>query len=146
MFKKELVKYYWQLLAPALVLILLSETLKATGILQKSVFEQKDVISIVVFVLAALTAIGLPVVRRLLFVDKVKTVKVVDPELWLGYEKQSLLTALLTPYFFLIASVLQFVNFFYASIFLLALYACYYYFPSDKRVQFEMRMFRIEGK
>ncbi len=143
MYKKALNKYYWQLLVPALVLILISEVLRALEIIKVSVFEQKYIFSAVIFALAALSSIGLPIVRRLLFVDKVKNLKEVDPLVWMKYEKQSLQIALLTPYFFFIASALQFISFFYTVIFLLALYACYYYFPSEKRVHFEMRIFRI---
>jgi len=145
MYKKEFNKYYWQILMPALVLIILSEALKALDIIKVPVFEQKYIFSAVIFAFAALTSIGLPIVRRLFFVNKVKNLKEVDPLIWMKFEKQSLQIALLTPYFFLIASALQFISFFYTAIFLLALYACYYYFPSEKRVQFEMRIFRING-
>lgn len=145
MYKKELTKYYWQFLVPALVLILVSEALKALDIIKVPVFEQKYIFSAVIFAFAALSSIGLPIVRRLFFVDKVKNQKEVDPLVWMKYEKQSLQIALLTPYFFVIASALQFISFFYTVIFLLALYACYYYFPSEKRIRFEMRIFRING-
>jgi len=143
MYKKELNKYYWKLLVPALALILISELLKTLDITNVPIFEQKYIFSAVIFALAALSSIGLPIVRRLVFVDKVKNLKEVDALVWMKFEKQSLQIALLTPYFFFIASALQFISFFYTVIFLLALYACYYYFPSEKRVHFEMRIFRI---
>ena len=145
MYRKELSKYYWHLLLPALVLILLSEMLKVLGLLKPPVFEQKYVFSIVIFSLAALSSVGLPIVRRLFFVEKVKNLKNVNPEIWMKFEKQALQIALLTPYFFFVASALYFINFFYTTIFLLALYACYFYFPSEKRIRFEMRIFRISG-
>lgn len=145
MYKQELNKYYWQLLLPALVLIVLSEALKALGVIKPLAFEQKYIFSVVIFALAALSSIALPIVRRLIFVDKVKNLKEVDPVIWMKFEKQALQIALITPYFFVIASAMQFISFLYTVIFLLALYACYYYFPSEKRVGFEMRIFRIKG-
>ncbi len=144
MYKKELSKYFWKVLTPAVILILISEGLKAIGAgvtLDATVTYE---ISVAVFVLAALTALGIPVVIRLLFVKKIKDLKQVENEAWVHYEKQSIRFALLTSYLFFIASVLQFSNFFYVSVFLLALYAGYYYFPSEKRVQFEKKMFRIK--
>ncbi len=144
MYKKELNKYFWQILTPAVILILFSEGLKVIGAGVELDARLSYEISVVVFVLAALTALGIPLVIRLLFVKKVKELKQVDSRAWLHYEKQSILYALLTSYLFFVASVLQFSNFFYASIFLLALYAGYYYFPSDKRVAFEKKIFRIK--
>ncbi len=144
MYKKELTNYFRQILTPAVLLILLSEVLKALGMGIALDARLTYQISVVVFVLAALSALGIPIVIRLLFVKRVKDLKSVDSNAWLQYEKQSILFALLTAYLFVIASVLQFSNFFYASIFLLALYAGYYYFPSDKRVKFEKKLFRIK--
>ena len=144
MYKSKLTKYFWQILTPAVILIVLSEGLKVLGIGVRLDATLTYILSVVVFVLAALTALGFPVVIRLMFVKKVKDLKQVQSEAWLRYEMQSILSALVTAYLFFIASLLQFSNFFYASIFLLALYAGYYYFPSEKRVEFEKKLFRIK--
>ena len=144
MYKSKLTKYFWQILTPAVILIVLSEGLKVLGIGVRLDATLTYILGVVVFVLAALTALGIPVVIRLMFVKQVKDLKQVQSEAWLRYEMQSILSALVTTYLFFIASLLQFSNFFYASIFLLALYAGYYYFPSEKRVEFEKKLFRIK--
>ncbi len=128
---------------PALAIIVISEIFKALEILKIPGPDKSRQIDVAVFILAALFSTALPVMRRLVFVNKVKNLKMVNPDDWWRFEKQVLQIALVTPYFFAMASVLQFNGFFYSTVFLLALYAGYFYFPSGKRIRYEMRIFRI---
>jgi len=143
MIKKELQKFYWQLLLPALIPILISEIAKNMGFVKTIDFSGKRILSIFMLTGAALTALALPILIRTLFVNRVKDQKSVAIAEWFKYERRSIAMVLVTPYFFFIASFLQFNRFYYVAIFLLSLYGCYYYFPSQKKVLFEKRLFRI---
>ncbi len=143
MIRKELQKLYWQLLIPALILLMASEGAKSMGFIIHLTFSEKRIVSILILVLAALTAVALPVLLRTFFINRVKDQKSVAPFEWLKYERRTMAMALTTPYFFFLASLLRFNRFYYVAVFLLSLYGCYYYFPSQKRIHFEKRLFRI---
>ena len=51
----------------------------------------------------------------------------------------------MTIYFAFTAILCDFPKFFAGAIVLLALYAMYYYFPSEKRIQFDCRIFRVSS-
>ncbi len=100
--------------------------------------------TIVIFVLAAITCLALPVLIRTLFADSVKNKKNVTKKAFLKFEKRLLGVAMITPWFSLIGYLCEFSKFYLASINLMALYALYYYYPSKKRINFDKKIFRVE--
>lgn len=145
MIKKELQKIFLNTLTPALLLIIFSELTKESSHFAISSFSTKGIIEPVLFVFSAISALAAPVLFRIRFIKKVKDKNKIDQSVFYNFEKHTLFIVLITPYFFFIASLLQFSTFYYLSIFLFSLYGAYYYYPSKKRLNFEKRLFRIKN-
>ena len=133
------------MLIPALLLIILSEAAKEGLRFDVGRIAAKEIFEPVVFMLSVFSALAAPLLFRLHFIKKLKDKKKTALPAFIKFEKQTLYIVLLTPYFFFAASILQFAAFYYLSIFLLSLYAGYYYYPSAKRLHFEKRLFRINN-
>ena len=50
---------------------------------------------------------------------------------------------MIAPYFVVFTVLLNLSGFYFGTIVIIALYAVYYYYPSEKRVKFEKKLFRI---
>jgi hypothetical protein len=97
-------------------------------------------------VLVALFGIALPIFYRALFVNKIRDRKSISVDEFLKFEKKLLVIAMIAPYFIVITILLNLPGFYYGMVVIIALYAVYYYFPSEKRIKFEKRLFRISEK
>ncbi|MFK5954583.1 MAG: hypothetical protein QM498_16130 [Desulfobacterium sp.] len=97
----------------------------------------------IVFVTAVLTALALPLVLRTLFARKAALEKKVDPASFFRFQRQLVITAMVTPYLGITALVLELQKFYVSATLLMALYAIYYYYPSQRRIDFDKRIFRI---
>jgi len=95
------------------------------------------------FILSVVFALGLPIFLRSLFAHKVRDQKNVSPEALLRFERIFLYIALITPYVAFVSFILEIPRFYCAGTVIMALYAAYYYYPSDRRIQFERRIFRV---
>lgn len=98
----------------------------------------------ILFVLSAITAIAGPLFFRTLFAHSVREQKQIQVKEFLTFQKKILWISLITPYFAFITVLCDFPRFFAAAIVLMALYAIYYYFPSQKRINFDRKIFRIK--
>lgn len=97
------------------------------------------------FVLAALTSVAAPLMVRILFAHSLKGSSKADAQSFLQFQQRLLLTALLTPWLAIIVMVFEFQKFYASSIVLMALYAAYYYYPSERRIAFDRKIFRVEA-
>jgi len=141
---KDLKKRYFMLLSPALLGFFLTGTAKGAGWIFPCPFGRSLLFSKLLFVLAALTAMAGPVLVRTVFAHGVRNNKQVDPEVFLKFEMRLLYIVLTTPWFALAAYGCDFEKFYTAGIVLMALYAAYYYYPSEKRINFDKRIFRVK--
>ena len=96
-----------------------------------------------IFILSAVFAAALPIFLRTLFVKDIRECKSISTERFLKFERKLIITAMVAPYLALIAIAVEVPRFHLAGTMLLALYAVYYYYPSMKRIRFEMRLFRV---
>jgi hypothetical protein len=101
--------------------------------------------TIVFIVLSALFSIVLPLWYRIFFIRKVKGQKRVSVEQFVKFEKTFLLIAELALYVVLIAYVFRTPKVQMVFIALFGFYAAYYYFPSQKRIHHEKKLFRVKG-
>ena len=97
------------------------------------------------FVLAALTSVAAPLMVRTLFAHSLRSNANTDAQSFLKFQQRLLLTALLTPWLAILAMVFEFQKFYASSIVLMALYAAYYYYPSERRIAFDRKIFRVEA-
>ena len=66
------------------------------------------------------------------------------PRKFLLFQKKMIWVSLITPYLAFAAVLCDFVKFYAAALVLMALYAVYYYFPSQKRITFDKKLFRVK--
>jgi len=95
--------------------------------------------------LAGIFGLALPVFYRTYFIYKLKNQKHISTQLFLKFEKNILYIALTTPYFLILSLGLNLPERSHILIMLFSLYALYYYYPSAKKVAFEMKLFRINS-
>ena len=100
-------------------------------------------VSVIILVLVALFSIALPIFYRALFVNKIKDRKSISVDEFLKFEKELIIIAMIAPYFVLITVLLNLPGFYFGTVVIISLYAVYYYFPSEKRIKFEKKIFRI---
>lgn len=144
MIKDELRHTYFYLVIPLLIILLLVYLGKITGILSKGELESNRIISIFVLILVSIFSLGLPILYRAVFVTRIKDKKSISREEFLKFEKNILMMVLIAPYFVVAALVLNLPKFYFAAVIIIAIYAVYYYFPSNKRIEFEKKIFRIK--
>ncbi|WP_320040426.1 hypothetical protein [uncultured Desulfobacter sp.] len=97
----------------------------------------------ILFTGAAVTAIAGPVMIRVLFAHKVRQKSRVSQALFLTFQRRLIMVSGITPYLALAAVWNKFSEFHACGIILMALYAVYYYFPSQKRIVHDIKMFRV---
>ena len=140
----DLRKTYFTLLVPpvlGLILIYLAKTLKPLSI---SHFESLKFLAPFIFVASVASAIGLPIFFRTLFAHKMRGEKSVSQPDLIKFERHLMYIALATPYLILPAYLFDIPRFYFGGTVLMSLYAAYYYYPSERRIEFERRVFRVK--
>lgn len=140
----ELRKTYFMLLMPAVVGFIVLFCLRSFHLLDLGPFTFRGLFASLLFILSAIFAIGLPIFFRSLFAHKVREQKNVSEGDLLQFERTFLYIALITPYVTLAAFLFEIPRFYCAGTVIMALYAVYYYYPSERRIQFERRIFRVK--
>jgi len=143
MIKKELKKVYMKLLFPFIILLALAYLCQFFEIFQREESEFSRIFSVTLLVLAALFSLALPVFYRTLFVNKIKDRKTITINEFLKFEKDLIVIAMIAPYFVFFTLLISIPEFYSGTVIIIALYAIYYYYPSEKRIKFEKRLFRI---
>ena len=146
MIREELKKIYLKLLYPFLILIVLIYLGQFLGIFGRVDKEFSKNISVTLLVLTALFSVALPIFYRSLFANKVKDMKSITVNEFLKFEKNLIIIAMVAPYFLVFTVLLNLSGFYFGTIVIIALYAAYYYYPSEKRIKFEKKLFRISEK
>jgi len=141
--KKELVNVYIKTIIPAVVLILLVYLLKYLNLLGDSLLSPKWY-SVVLFVLGAAFSLAFPIFYRTVFVNKNQKNKTINVDEFVVFEKKLIILALVVPYLLVLAVPFQMPGFYLGGLMLFSLYSVYYYYPSEKRTVFEMKLFRIK--
>jgi len=139
---KVLQKKYFMQIVFAAILIIGADTFKTLLNLNDTSVDQTFMI--VIATLAGMTAFAAPVFYRSYFIHKIKDKKKITLEQFIIFERKLISIALMTPYFIIVSILLNLNQTTNILITLFALYAAYFYFPSEKKVRFEMKVFRIK--
>jgi len=139
----ELRRTYIVLLIPAIVGFIFFFVAKTFHLIHIGPFKFQEFLGPLFFIASVILAIALPILFRTLFAHKVQHQKSVSEPDLLKFERIFLYIALLTPYVTLIAYFFELPRFYCAGTVLMALYAVYYYYPSERRIKFEKRIFRV---
>jgi hypothetical protein len=140
----RLKKLYVALMAPVIIGFLAVIALQRFGYTFDLPVRVQAVMAPTIFILASGFALAGPIFYRSLFGHRQRNRgKVPRAELY-RYERTLTIMALVTPYLALVGYVLQLPRFHLTATLLMALYAIYYYYPSEKRILFDMKIFRAE--
>lgn len=139
----ELRRTYIVILIPAIVGFVFLFVAKTFHLITLGPFRFQQFLGPALFIASVIFAIALPVLLRTLFAHKVRNEKGVSEIALFKFERTFLYVALLTPYITLIAYFFEVPRFYCAGTVLMALYAVYYYYPSERRITFEKRIFRV---
>ncbi|RLA92827.1 MAG: hypothetical protein DRG83_21900 [Deltaproteobacteria bacterium] len=140
----RLKKLYFILLIPAIAGFVVAWIAKTIFKARTSVALDFPLIAPLLFVLAIAFGVAFPILWRTLFVNKNRNRKQVTEAELLKFERGTLYIALLAPYFCLAAFFFQISQFHFYGTVLASLYAVYYFYPSQKRISFEKRIFRAK--
>ena len=139
--KKQLQQTYFSLLIPAVLLIVVFFLLKRFD-LNYSIDENTNhTISIIFFIIGAVFSLALPIFYKSLFINRVKDEKGIRIDEFLKFEKNIISISMISPFIVIFPVIFNFSNFYFSGIVLFAFYSAYYFFPSDKRIDFEKKLF-----
>ncbi len=141
---KILKKVYFRWLIPAIFLTGLVYLLKFTFGWQNWLINE-NIVSDIIITLAVIIGVAIPIIYRIYFVFRNRDKKKITVARFIGFEKILIVISLLTPYFLVLSIGIGLKNTANIVITLLALYSIYFYFPSERKIQFEMKIFRIKS-
>lgn len=101
--------------------------------------------SIIISTFAAAFAIAIPIFYRTYFINRHKDLKYIPAELFFKFEKNILHIVLIAPYLLAVSILLNMSERTQILITLFVLYGIYFYFPTKKKLRFEMKVFRIKA-
>lgn len=144
MIKNDLQRYYRKLMIPVISLVIISAVIKMVLPVQWTSDEGAKAFGIFLFTLSTISSLVSPLLYRLVFIRRFKLHHHVPHKNFLSFQKNTLRIALATFYIFILALITSASDLIYVGIFLLSLYSAYFYFPSQRRIDFEIRLFRVE--
>ncbi len=139
---KTLQKHYMMLVLPGLGLFVILGLAAVLDLMPHGCLELPSGVYVALFVAAAVTAIAGPLFLRTLFAHSVRNQRQVDVGRFLAFQRRILWISLITVYLAFAAVLCEFPRFYAAAIVLMGLYAMYYYYPSQQRIDFD-KNFRV---
>ena len=141
--RERLLRTYWTMAGSAGALFAALWVLEKTGRFAPPAGVGAGWIGRAVFLAAALSGIAAPLALRTAFVSRHREARSI-PEVELErFERTVLRAALLSPFFAVAAAWLEAPRFLLAGSALAAFYALYYFYPSERRIRHERRIFRV---
>ncbi|MDY6790628.1 MAG: hypothetical protein SWH54_05090 [Thermodesulfobacteriota bacterium] len=140
----KLKKTYFTLLIPAMVGFICIYLSKRFNFFYLGQPPFISILAPVVFVLSVVCGIAAPIFLRSLFAHRMSNEKNTAESKFIKFEQNLIRMALVTPYLGLFAYLFDFKKFYFTATFLVTLYAVYYFYPSQKRIEFEKRIFRVK--
>lgn len=141
----SLKRLYWLLTSPAIVLfvcLLVAQNFRSR-VPHVATRQLPEIWHAILFTGAAVSAIAGPVMIRVLFAHKIRQNTQVPKALFLTFQRLLIIVSGITPYLALAAVWGGLCQFHAGGIVLMALYAAYYYFPSEKRIAYDIKLFRV---
>ena len=141
----SLKRLYWLMTGPALI-IFAGLFIISHWIDQADQFGTRHLPAIwhgILFIGAAVTAIAGPLMMRIRFAHTVRQQTCVEIQPFLIFQHHLILVTGITPYLALISVWGGLSQVHAGGIILMALYGVYYYFPSEKRIDHDIKLFRV---
>jgi len=140
----KLRKLYFTLLIPVIAGFIITWVAKTFLRWNLQVARDFPFVAPLLFVLAISFGVALPILWRSFFASKNRNRKQITELELIKFERGTLYIAMLAPYFALAAFLLEISRFHFYGTVLASFYAMYYFYPSNKRIAFEKRIFRAK--
>jgi hypothetical protein len=137
-------KHYWTMILPAGCLFILFGLARQLNLVHPGQFAVPGVVHALVFVVSAVTALAGPLFLRTLFAHSLRNKTGTTAKKFLVFQQNTLWLSQTTPYLAFVAVFCDFPRFYGGAIVLMALYALYYFFPSEQRISFDRKIFRVK--
>jgi hypothetical protein len=138
----RLKKIYVSFLAPAVVGFMAVYLFRQV---HQPIVSAETLVAVVapaIFIMTAIFAFAGPILYRTIFAHRQRHLIKVPQLALYKFERNLTGMALVAPYLALVGYYLQLPRFHLAATLLMALYAVYYYYPSQKRIVFDGKLFR----
>lgn len=139
----ELRRRFWRLLVPPVVVLFGVEAARFFGMFDSLKYVDHPTWDVVLFVIAALFAFALPILYRVLFARSHRGRQSVAFAALFRFERSGMGLALYAPWVAVAASLIAVQGELLYGIDLMALYACYVFYPSRRRLLADARIFRV---
>lgn len=139
----KLKQTYFYLLIPAGLGFIVIFLGRRFNLMSPYAHDLPDMLAPILFILSVVFAVALPILYRTLFANRMRNETSTPEKEWLNFELNLIRIALITPYLTVFAQFFQIPKFHLSGSILAALYAIYYFYPSQKRIAFEKRIFRV---
>ncbi len=144
--RERLVRWYWLMVGPAILLFAILYAANKLGLADPGPWTGAHRgIGVAVFMGAALLGIAAPLGLRTAFVSSHRDERSIPEAEVERFERRVLLVALWAPYLAVVAAYLELPTVLFAGTVLSAFYALYYLYPTRRRVAHERRIFRVES-
>lgn len=142
---RRLKRKYYLLVLPALLIALILIGFKHYNIFQVTPTSLiTSTLAPLIFVLTAILALAVPIFYRSIFNNSLKDKKSITSERLFNFENRTLYIIASTAYLVLLAYLFQLPQFYFAGTALFSLYGLYFYYPSEKRIENEKRIYRVK--
>ncbi len=144
--QQTLKKHYLSILLPGIIIFAISYLIYNTGgILSENTSTPRIISSIHVFLSAIFTFLA-PMWLKITAVNKLNKSKKIEISEFIRFEKLFISISLISVYIFISAYLFKLSKIPMSVVIIFCLYSIYYYYPSNKRVNLEKRIFRIKDE
>jgi len=141
---KTLRKIYYSMFLPWTLIFAVLYLLNFFNIVTLPVFYAGKPFGIIIFVLAPVLSIAVPVFLRANFAHSIRNLKAISLDKLFGLERNLILVTMITPYLAVVAILFDVPDVYTTGIFLFGLYSIYAYFPTENKIRSEMKIFRVK--
>jgi hypothetical protein len=125
------------------VLALAAQVLRETGVLPPLLRGDSPTVAMLLLCLAATGGIAAPMMYRILFARAHRERETVPPDALFRFENNGVVLASSSAWCLLVVILLGLPQLYTSAILLLAMYAAYTHFPSERRLSSDAQLFRV---
>jgi len=140
----RLQKKYFVLISPAVLLAIIVYLLQELNLWEGVSYTPSQYFPLIIFVLAISVGVAVPIFLRVYFFSQLKEKKYYSEKEFVSYQEKIISVISITPYFAFIAALINMEPFYFGGTVLAAIYAMYYHYPSDKKIAFDKKVFRVK--
>ncbi len=141
---KKLQKKYFVLILPPVLLAFVVYFLQQSKLWEGVHAAPSRSLPIILFILAIAVGVAIPIFLRVYFFSKLKEKKFSTEEEFVKYEESIIKVIAISPYLAFVSALLNMDPFYFGGIVLAAIYAMYYHYPSEKKINFDKKIFRVK--